>query len=39
VRTLGEIEDIMTAMKNLSLIEIAKLNRVLTTQQPGGSEH
>lgn len=32
VRTLGEIEGIMGAMKNLSLMESHKLNRVLATQ-------
>jgi len=33
IRTLGEIEGIMGAMKNLSLMESHKLNRRLDTQQ------
>lgn len=33
VRTLGEIEGIMGAMKNLALMESHKLNRLLNTQQ------
>lgn len=38
VRTLGEIEGIMGAMKNLSLMESHKLNRFLDTQQRVVSE-
>lgn len=33
LRTLGEIRDILGAMKNLALIETRKLARVLTTEQ------
>src|SRR5215469_6682068 len=33
LQALVEIKDIMTAMKNLSLLEIAKLTRVLATQK------
>jgi F-type H+-transporting ATPase subunit gamma len=33
VRTLAEIKDILTAMKNLSLVEISKLTRYLATQR------
>lgn len=33
VESLGDIRDILAAMKNLSLVEVAKLNRFITTQR------
>jgi len=33
VESLGDIRDILAAMKNLSLVEIAKLNRFIATQR------
>jgi F-type H+-transporting ATPase subunit gamma len=33
LRALGEIKDILSAMKNLSLMEVRKLTRFLSTQQ------
>jgi len=33
VESLGDIRDILAAMKNLSLVEVAKLNRFIATQR------
>ena len=33
VESLGDIRDILAAMKNLSVVEVAKLNRFIATQR------